>query len=196
MTPLKLGVTGGIGSGKSLVCQLLRGMKVPVYIADDEAKRLMSEDPDVRRQLIALVGASVFVGDALNKALLAEYLFAKATHTARVNAIVHPAVRDDFRRWTINHADVGVVAIESAILFEAGFADEVDVRWLVYAPRELRITRTMRRSNMSRYRVEQRMSSQMDDQSKVPLCDAVIVNDGRKPLIPQVERFYHSLIAP
>ncbi len=184
--PIRIGVTGGIGSGKSVVSRLLEVMGVPVYISDTETKQLMLSDTHIRSGLTSLLGAEVYQDGCLNKSLLAGYLFSDATHAARVNGIVHPRVKEDFRRWTRLHADAPVVGIESAILMEAGFTGEVDCTVMVYAPEEVRIARAIRRDNASREQIEARIRSQMDDEEKRRLADFVIVNDGVSALIPQV----------
>ena len=175
---IRIGITGGIGSGKSVVSRLLRLLGIPVYISDEEAKRLMATDEGIRAELVAL---------------LASYLFAGPDHARRVNAIVHPRVRDDFRAWAKAHEGAGLVAMESAILYEAGFRDEVDRVVMVYAPEETRIERATRRDAASRAGVEKRIRSQMGDEEKRRLADYVLVNDGKRPLIPQVLALISSL---
>lgn len=184
---IRIGITGGIGSGKSVVSRLLETMGVPVYISDLETRRLMHTDAAIRRQLVALLGEEVYAGGRLNKPLLASYLFASQEQAARVNGIVHPCVKDDFRRWAAQmSAEHSVVGMESAILLEAGFAGEVDRIVMVYAPLEVRIARAVERDRSSRELIEQRIRSQMDDEEKRSRADEVIVNDGVAPLLPQV----------
>ena len=184
---IKLGITGGIGSGKSMVSRLLQLLGVPVYISDDETKRLMVSDPHIRHGLTTLLGAAVYdTAGRLNKPLLASYLFASPDHARQMNGIIHPRVKEDFRRWASARQTVPVVGIESAILLEAGFASEVDRVVTVYAPPEVRIARAMRRDASTREQIEQRIRSQMDDEEKRRRADFVIVNDGKTPLIPQV----------
>lgn len=120
MAAIRIGITGGIGSGKSVVSRLLELMGVPVYISDIETRRLMVEDVQIRRELVSLLGEDVYQGGRLNKPLLASYIFGSAVHAARVNGIVHPRVKDDFRRWCRLHASDRWVGMESAILLEAG----------------------------------------------------------------------------
>lgn len=183
---IKIGITGGIGSGKSVVSRLLEVMGIPVYISDVETKRLMVSDDRIRSGLIALLGDEVYIGGALNKPLLAAYLFGTPEHARQVNRIVHPCVKKDFRRWVAQRADCTMVGIESAILIEAGFACEVDVVVMVYAPEEVRVRRAMERDSSPRELIEKRVRSQMDDEEKRRRADFVIVNDGETPLIPQV----------
>lgn len=190
---IRIGITGGIGSGKSVVSRLLRLLGIPVYISDEEAKRLMATDEGIRAELVALLGGEVYREGTLNKALLASYLFADPDHARRVNAIVHPRVRDDFRAWAKAHEGAGLVAMESAILYEAGFRDEVDRVVMVYAPEETRIERATKRDAASRAGVEKRIRSQMGDEEKRRLADYVLINDGKRPLIPQVLALISSL---
>ncbi len=189
----KIGITGGIGSGKSVVSHLFELRGIPVYISDTETKRLMVEDGRIRSDLISLLGEEVYAGAELNKPLLASYLFGAPQHAAQVNGIVHPRVKDDFRQWVTRQAAVPLVAMESAILLEAGFRGEVDVVVMVYAPLEVRMARAMQRDSASHAQIEQRIRSQMDDEEKRRLADFVIVNDGETPLIPQVLELITSL---
>lgn len=183
---IKVGITGGIGSGKSVVSHLLEVMGIPVYVSDTESKRLTATDLVIRKELCNLVGEEVFKGDELNKPLLVSYLFSSSDHAQRVNHIIHPRVKEDFRRWTQQNAACDMVGLESAILIESGFADEVDVVVMVYAPLEVRIKRAMQRDNSSREPIMKRIQSQMDDEEKRKQAAHVIINDGETPLMPQV----------
>lgn len=190
---IKIGITGGIGSGKSVVCHLLELLGIPVYISDIETKRLMGEDFQIRTNLINLLGDKVYDGGTLNKSFLASYLFETPQHAKQINCIVHPQVRNDFRRWVSEQTKVPFVAMESAILCEAGFRDEVDVVVMIYAPLHVRVIRAMQRDSASYAQIEQRIRNQMDDEEKRRLADFVIVNDGKTPLIPQVLELITSL---
>lgn len=190
---IRIGITGGIGSGKSVVSRLLEVMGIPVYISDVETKRLTASDPCIRNELTALLGGEVYAGGVLNKPLLASYLFSGPQHARQVNGIIHPRVKDDFREWTRQRAAHSMVGIESAILVEAGFAGEVDAVVMVYAPEEVRVQRAMRRDAAPRELIEKRIRSQMNDEEKRKHADFVIVNDGETPLIPQVLALIASL---
>lgn len=190
---IKIGITGGIGSGKSVVSRLLGLMGIPVYISDVETKLLMVSDSVIRQELVALLGEEVYADGVLNKPLLASYLFGNPEHARQINGIVHPRVKDDFRQWTQCRCSSSIVGIESAILIEAGFAGEVDVIVMVYAPEEVRISRAIRRDASSREQIEKRIRSQMSDEEKRGKADYVIVNDGETPLIPQVLHIIDSL---
>lgn len=190
---IKIGITGGIGSGKSVVSRLLGLMGIPVYISDVETKLLMVSDSVIRQELVALLGEEVYADGVLNKPLLVSYLFGNPEHARQINGIVHPRVKDDFRQWTQCRCSSSIVGIESAILIEAGFAGEVDVIVMVYAPEEVRISRAIRRDASSREQIEKRIRSQMSDEEKRGKADYVIVNDGETPLIPQVLHIIDSL---
>ena len=175
---IKIGITGGIGSGKSVVSHLLEVMGVPVYISDEESKKVVATDPVIRKELCDLVGEEVFSGGKLNKTLLATYLFASSTHASQVNGIIHPRVKEHFRQWSSHKECLDIIGMESAILIESGFADEVDCIVMVYAPLELRVERAVQ--------IMQRIRSQMSDEEKCERASFVIINDGEKPLIPQI----------
>ncbi|KAA6346477.1 Dephospho-CoA kinase [termite gut metagenome] len=183
----KIGITGGIGSGKSVVSRLFELMGVPVYISDRESKRLTASNLSIRKELIALLGEEVYRNGEPNKPLLASYLFEDPDRAKTINNIIHSRVREDFQEWMVAHSDYSVLAIESAILIEAGFAHEVDVTVIVYAPAELRLERAMKRDFSSRELILKRIRNQMCDEEKRKLTDYTIFNDGETPLIPQVE---------
>ena len=183
---IKIGITGGIGSGKSVVSRLLGIMGIPVYISDIEAKRITQTDPVIRRGLCDLVGQDVFQGGELNRSLLASYMFGHQDHVRKVNEIIHPQVKEDFRQWAARLKSELLVGMESAILVEAGFKDEVDFLVMVYAPLEVRVERAVKRDCSSRELVMKRIEAQMSDEVKRSHADFVIVNDDETPLIPQV----------
>lgn len=186
---IKIGITGGIGSGKSVVATLLRLYGIPVYIADEESKRLTNSSPVIRRALVDLVGEAVYDADGkLDKPRLANFIFGQPEHLARVNAIIHPEVNRDFLDWS-ERQEKAFCAIESAILFESGFDRIVDVKLMVLAPLEIRLERAIARDHASREALERRIKSQMADEEKALRSDFVIHNDGRQALIPQVENF-------
>ncbi|MDE7377633.1 MAG: dephospho-CoA kinase [Paraprevotella sp.] len=185
---LRIGITGGIGSGKSFVCRLLAERGVPVYSCDEEAGRLMENHPCIREALTDLLGEEIYTGEGrLNKPLLAAWLFASSGHAEQVNAIVHPVVKRDFVAWA-QRQTVPVVAVESAILFEAGMDTLVDRVLLVDAPREVRLRRTMLRDGATREQVEHRMNCQMPDEERRLRARDILYNDGRNDLKQEVER--------
>lgn len=183
--PSVLGITGGIGSGKSVVSQCLDIMGIPVYNCDNEAKRLNNTHPTIRKELCELVGKDLYPDGILDKASLAAYLFASPEHAAQVNAIVHPTVMNDFQQWK-SRQDTPWVGIESAILYESNFAHLADKVIAVYAPEQLRIARACRRDNAPIEAIRQRIARQMKDEEKCKLADFTLYNDDNHPLLPQI----------
>lgn len=190
---ISIAITGGIGSGKSFVSHMLEERGIPIYNTDDEAKRLMLSDEGIRQDLIALLGESVYVDGVLNKPMLASYLFADAGNASRINGIVHPRVRQDFKRWLQLHADKEIVGMECAILFEAGFQDGVDAVVMIYAPEALRIERAMKRDGATEAQIRARISAQMDDEEKRMRSDYVVYTDGTMSLDTQLEQLITKL---
>lgn len=190
---IKIAITGGIGSGKSYVSHLLEDMNIPVYNADNEAKRLTVSDEGIRSGLVALLGEEVYKDGALNKPLLASYLFSDPAHAAQINAIIHPRVREDFAVWAERLQGCEMAGMESAILYEASFEDTVDAVVMVYAPVDLRVQRAMYRDGASEEQVRARIAAQMDDDEKCRRADFTVVNDGVQPLIPQLNAVIEQL---
>jgi len=190
---IKIGITGGIGSGKSVVSSLLEMEDIPVYKADDESKRLADLSPDIRKQLKALIDDSIYINEKLDRSRLASLIFDDETLLKKVNEIIHPVVRKDFEAWA-NKQVSACCGLESAILFESGFEKEVDVVVMVFAPVDLRISRVMRRDGLSEAEVIKRINRQMPDDIKRQKADYVIMNDDQHPLIPQIEKFMEKLI--
>lgn len=190
---IRLGITGGIGSGKSFVSQRLLAMGVPVYDTDGRARRLMTESEVLRDSLKELVGEGVYLPDGqLNRPFLAAYLFADPSHTSAVNARVHPCVREDFRQWCCRQT-APVVAMECAILYESGFDTEVDRVLMVSAPWELRLRRAVERDHTTEEKVRLRMAAQWDDDEKCRRADYVVMNDGIQEVDSQLEHFLQTL---
>jgi dephospho-CoA kinase len=190
---IKLGITGGIGSGKSTVSEIFSLCGIPVYIADAESKRLVATSPVIKEELTALFGEDLYKGGILDKALLASLIFSDRKKLEKVNAIIHPEVKTDFDRWLFQNRHHKLVAQEAAILFESGFSKFMDKIAMVYAPPELKIERTAARDNVSYDAVLERIRSQMPDEEKIKLSDFVIVNDGTKSLIGQVVNIIKQL---
>ena len=183
---MKVGVTGGIGSGKSYVCALLSEKGYPVYQCDEQAKRLMVEDSVLVGGLKDLIGENAYLEDgSLNKKAVAAFLFSEADNARRVNELVHPRVKDDFLHW-VTQQTAAVVFMESAILFESGFDALVDTTMMVYAPLDVRIRRVMQRDSISEESAMKRVEAQMDDQEKLLKSDLLVINDGVSDLESQV----------
>lgn len=188
----KVGITGGIGSGKSTVTRILEELGVAIYIADDRAKELMVEQKELRNTLIERFGADVYVEGKLNRAYLAERVFGNAEELKALNAIVHPAVMRDFDVWAESQASPYVV-IESAILFEAGLDDRVDCVVSILAPEELRIERAMARDGASREDIERRIANQISDDERSERSKYAIVNITLEDLEEDVEQLHRRL---
>lgn len=187
---IKIGITGGIGSGKSVVATLFTLLGIPVYIADKESKWLTNHSPIIREKLISLFGEGIYINEELNKKLLASHIFHDPKLLQQVNKIIHPEVNKHFVEW-VSKQSCDICAIESAILFESGFDRIVDISLMVYAPKTLRIERAAMRDTASKEEIEGRINNQMADEIKKERSNYVIYNDNQQLLIPQVE----SLIA-
>ena len=156
-----IGITGGIGSGKSFVSAILREkFGIPVYDCDTEAKRLTATDPEIRRRLVQLVGPEVFSGEELVKRRLADFLFRSEENAGKVNAIIHPAVLRDFTEWSKLNGQCPIVGLESAILFESGFNKCATYVLFVDAPEEVRLRRAMQRDAATEQQIRARMKMQ------------------------------------
>ncbi|MGL5317321.1 MAG: dephospho-CoA kinase [Bacteroidales bacterium] len=183
---IKIAITGGIGSGKSVVSAYLHHAGVPVYDCDQQAKRLMEKDAALISGIISLLGTEAYVGEALNRPFVAQQIFADPALLNQMNALVHPAVLNDFQNWALlRHRSV--VAMESAILFESGFERAVDFVVHVSADEETRICRAMRRDSIPRQAVESRIRNQMSQSQREALSHFVIDNNDDKALTPQLE---------
>ena len=168
---MSVAITGGIGSGKSYVCRLLKQRGIEIYDCDAAAKRLMRESDDLKKRLQALVGEEVYTDGELNKVVMAKYLLSSEEHARAVDNVVHPAVADDFIRS-------GMTWMECAILFESGFDRLVDLVVYVDAPLEVRIDRVMRRDNINRAKTLEWMGRQMNPDEARKRSHYVIINDG------------------
>ena len=189
----KVGVTGGIGSGKSTVCELLQACGVAVYDSDSRAKQLMTTSETLREQLIAAFGEGCYNAEGLDRAYLAQRVFGDKEALERLNGIVHPAVRADFRAWAEMQKSAYVV-LESAILFEAGFENEVDTTLAVLAPMSERVKRTMERDGVDRESVMRRIEHQMSDEELHGRAKRTIVNLRRDYLESDIEQLHKMYI--
>ena len=189
----KIGVTGGIGSGKSTVCELLRDRGVAVYDSDSRAKQLMAESEALREQLTATFGAECYNAEGLNRAFLASKVFGNEEALQQLNSIVHPAVRADFQTWAEQQSSPYVV-LESAILFEAGFESEVDATLAVMAPMPMRLERTMARDGVDKESVMRRMEHQLSDDELHRRASRTIVNINREYLEGDIEQLHKIFV--
>ncbi|MBR4302381.1 MAG: dephospho-CoA kinase [Bacteroidaceae bacterium] len=190
---VRIGLTGGIGCGKSYVAKLLNKRGVPVYDSDTEAKQLSNTSKNIRDGLISLTGIeNLYADGVLNRRLLAEFLFASKENARNVEKIIHPAVKADFARWAENQNALFCV-IESAILIESGFTDTVDCVVVVDAPLDLRISRCVERDSTTKEKVLERISAQMSQEEKCRIADFVIFNDNVSDLEKQIDDLFEFL---
>ena len=188
----KVGITGGIGSGKSTVCRMLAERGVALYDADSRAKELMSTSESLRKALIENFGAETFTAEGLNRQYLAERVFNDAEQLRLLNSLVHPAVLADFEAWA-EEQDGHYVVFESAILFEAGLENRVDVVVAVMAPESLRVERVMARDGHSKEHVMARIKNQMSDDERSDRSQYSIVNIDVEDLEEDVEQLHRRL---
>ena len=190
---LKIGITGGIGSGKTTVAKVFEVLGIPVYYADDAAKRLMNEDEELREKIQIQFGNEVYKNGKLDKKYLADIVFSSPEKLALLNALVHPATLKDADAW-MQYQTTAYTLKEAALIFESGAQQNLDYVIGVTAPAPLRIQRTMNRDGITREEVIARMDKQMDETIKMKLCDFVIKNDEQEMLLPQVLALHEKLL--
>ncbi len=190
---LVIGLTGGIGSGKTTVAAILEHMGYPVFYSDKEAANLMNTDPEIQQFLAELTGEDLYTTEGLDRQRLANIVFNQSHMLEQLNARVHPLVRNRFAQW-VGQQKEPLVFNEAAILFETGANVNFDRMIHVTAPTSLRIERVMQRDRVSKERVEQRMKHQWKDEQKNALADYLIVNDG-SPILRQVEAAIQNLLS-
>ena len=191
---LRVGLTGGIGSGKTMVSSIFEKLGVPVYNADAAARKLMNSEAELKDGIALMFGDLAYGSDGLNKTYIAESVFGDAEKLAGLNKLVHPAVRKDFIRWTGLQTGSPYVLEEAAILFESGASLEMDLTVLVHAPEELRIGRVMERDGVSREAVLKRMAHQLGEEELLKLADHILMNDGKEMILPQVIELHNKII--
>ena len=189
----KVGVTGGIGAGKSLICSILERMGYPVFYSDIEAKKIITLNHQVRIDLIELFGIQIFKDHQLDRKLLANLLFSDSTLIEKMNAIVHPKVREEFENWALSQ-DSQLVFNEAAILFETGSYKNFDATILVTAPLEIRLSRVINRDNSIRADVQKRIDNQWSDDQKLILSTYRIQNDDIQSVLDQLDEVLYELI--
>lgn len=181
----KVGVTGGIGSGKSIVCSVFRNLGIKVYEADTEARRIIAEDPDIQKELLRNFGKRIFNDNGLDRKYLANRIFSDSGARLLVNKMVHPKVREDFKGWVLEQEGPYVIE-EAALLFESGAWKEMDLNILVLAREEIRVMRIMKRDGLKRQDVLARLASQIDPEEAAKLADLTIRNDENEFVIPLI----------
>lgn len=190
----RVGLTGGIGSGKTLISRIFEKLGVPVYYADSSARKLMNSDAGLKDGIVKLFGGQAYDKDGLNRIYLANKVFGDPERLARLNMLVHPVVRQDFNRWVEEQSGAPYVIEEAAILFESGASKEMNLSVLVYAPQELRVSRVMHRDGLDREAVLRRMSHQLSEEELRNLADHVLINDGKEMILPQVVELHKMIL--
>ncbi len=192
---LQVGITGGIGSGKTTVCKIFEILGIPVYYADERAKWLMTNDLNIIKDIKNEFGATAYNEKGeLNRQYIAEIAFHNPEKLQALNALVHPAVFEDGRNWHRTQQNVPYTLKEAALLFESGSYKELDKIIVVTAPLDVRIQRVMERDQISQEAVQARISKQMLEEEKINQADYLIVNDGEQTLIAQVLIIHKSLM--
>lgn len=180
-----LGVTGGIGSGKSIVCKYLSLHNIPIYDADIEAKRLNNTSPVIRQELIIRFGKSIYINNELDRKQLASLIFNNKENLQFVNQLIHTELAKHFLNWIEINKKHNILALDAAVLFESGFDKYVDKIITVIAPIDIRINRVSKRDNLSPQQIEARINSQISDEERSKLSDFVVVNDNYESIINQ-----------
>lgn len=192
---LKVGITGGIGSGKTVVCRVFATLGIPVFSADDAAKFLMEHDEDLKRKIVQALGPAAYINGLPDRPAIADIIYKDKTKLQALNALVHPATVSYGEEWMLLHAAFPYVVKEAAIFFESGTNNGMDVMVGVYAPKETRIQRAMQRGSTTREKIESIMAQQMNEDEKMRLCHHVITNNDEQAITPQVLQLHELLVA-
>lgn len=188
-----VGLTGGIGSGKTTVANFFKELDIPVYIADDEAKQLMVQSKIIKKKLIALFGDDAYIDNALNRPFIASKIFSDKTYLQQMNLIVHPKVASHFKRWLKKQESLYVIK-EAAIIFEHNNEAHYDVIITVTANLDERINRVIKRDNSSKSKIESIIKNQMSDEEKIKKSHYVITNDNLEDTKNQVKKTHQSIL--
>jgi len=190
---LKLGVTGGIGSGKTSVCKVFTILGIPVFSADSVARKIMDSDQNIMNKINSIAGRDLYSKGCLDRMSLASLIFNNTTLLDKVNSLVHPLVSENFGSWEKNQTAPYVI-MEAAILFESGASKLVDKIATIVAPEEERLTRVILRSKLSRQQVLERMKNQLDDATRIKLSDYVIYNSENDMIIPAILAIHEDIL--
>jgi len=188
-----IGLTGGIGSGKSVVAKVFATLNVPIYNSDIEAKKRMNSSSEIKEKLILEFGSEVYLNNTLNRKFLANIIFNDKQKLEFVNSVVHPVVINHFNEWVSQQKSIYVIK-ENAILFESGMYKNVDFIITVTAPEEIRIERVMKRDSSTYEEVKSRISNQISDKEKINKSDFVIFNDDKELILPQIITIHKKMI--
>jgi dephospho-CoA kinase len=190
---LKVGITGGIGCGKTTVSKVFETLGIPVYYADAEAKRLIENDPALIHDMTQAFGSACYVDGVYQRAYMAELIFKHPEQRKKINDIIHPHTILDAERW-MNKQQAPFTLKEAALIFESGAEKQLDFIIGVSTPMELRIQRVMQRDGLSKADIITRINAQMDESLKLSKCNAILINDESTLLLPQIEKLYHELL--
>jgi len=192
---LKVGLTGGIGTGKTTVAKILTSLGVPVYFADIESRNLMETLPELIHSVKNLFGEETYRGTELNRKYLADIVFSDPDKLKKLNMLVHPAVRRHFEIWAESYTNAAYIVEEAALIFESGSWKEFDFVLMVTAPVNKRIDRVMSRDGVSEKDILNRIKNQMPDEEKIPLANFLIFNDDQSMVLQQVLAFHEKMIS-
>lgn len=191
---LKIGLTGGIGSGKTTVAKVFEVLGIPVYKADDEAKRLMVTEPELIANIKEHFSSEAYINGQLNKPYISSIVFNNKEKLNLLNSLVHPYTIEDGKKW-MNRQQTPYAIKEAALIFESGSQAEFDLIIGVYAPLSLRIHRTMQRDDADKEKIQERMQNQIKEEIKMKLCDEVLINNEQTLLLPQIIALHEKLLA-
>jgi len=189
----QVGITGGIGVGKSLIALMVEALGYPVYYADSEAKRLMVESPYIKEGVVTLLGHDAYINGALNRPYVAKTVFGNDSLLQKINALVHPAVKADFGDWIAQRRNAPLLFLESALIYEAQLQTALDAVIRITAPLPIRISRVMQRDSSSENEVLIRVAAQQKEEELAQKADFTIRNDSQAALIPQLEIILEQL---
>jgi dephospho-CoA kinase len=190
---IRVGLTGGIGSGKTTVAKIFELLGVPVYYADDAAKRIMNEDEELKLAIKKQFGDASYKNNELDRTYLSSKVFNDPVQLEKLNSLVHPATIRDAGNW-MNKQKTPYTIKEAALIFESGAAEQLDYVIGIYASIETRIKRTMERDKISEDEIKKRMNAQLDEKIKLKLCDFILQNDEQQLLLPQVIELHKKLL--
>jgi dephospho-CoA kinase len=190
---MTLGITGGIGSGKTTVCNVFTVLGIPVFLTDIEARLLMDTDPEIKEKLNSLLGKNMYLSGNLDRKALADIVFTNKCILEKVNNLVHPKVFSSFNKWKTLQ-DSSYVIMESAILFESGASELVDKIASVIAPIEERIERVSQRNRLTVSQIKERIDNQITDETRIVLSDYIIHNSDRDMIIPSIIKIHEDIL--
>lgn len=192
---LKIGITGGIGSGKTTVCRIFELLGTPVYYADEVSRELFASDPGIKSAILNLFGEGVLDKDnALSRKKIAERVFGDEEQLKKLNSIIHPAVAEHFDLWLMQHSTFPYIIKEAAIMFESGAYLQMDKIITVTAPVDQRIARVMKRDRTSAEAIQRRMNAQLPEEERIKRSQFIIVNDEQQLVIPQVIELHQKFL--